>query len=195
MKLRIRPALIEDAPALKVFSDHSIGEGYYSVSELVTKLKQSVAKGKMCSFVLVDEDNGRIHGFRLSYPPQNWNAGKGSGLFVEKWGVPIESTAYFQSIFLSPAFTGSGWGPKLSIASIAVLAALGAKAIVTHSWLESPNQSSNKYLSRLGFVTVGLHPNYWYNVDYQCPLCGKPCTCTAEEMILKLEKSNLKADL
>jgi ribosomal protein S18 acetylase RimI-like enzyme len=182
----IRPVKLEDAPKLCRFADLAIGSGYYTESELKDKILQSEKDGKMCSFVLENEEDGSIHGLRLTFPPGKWSHGKGSGLLSSKWGVPSQDVAYFQSLFLSNQASGKGWGPKLSLASLAVLKNLGAKAVVTHSWVESPHQSSKKYLEKLGFKTVGLHPKYWQNVDYVCTICGKPCQCTAEEMILLL---------
>lgn len=79
-----------------------------------------------------------------------------------------------------------GWGKRMSLQAIELLKEAGAQAIATHSWKESPQDSSGKYLRSLGFRSVALHPFYWKEVDYICTRCGKPCLCTAEEMILKL---------
>lgn len=188
MQAKIRPAKVDDARAIQRFADLNIGEGYYSVQELEDKLKQSISKDQMCSFVLEDQQDGSIQAFRLTFPPGRWSHGKGQGLLPGKWGVPLHEVAYFQSLFLAPAAAGQGWGPKLSLASIEVLERLSAKGIVTHSWVESPHQSSKRYLEKLGFKTVGFHSHYWYEVDYECTRCGRPCTCTAEEMFLKLPR-------
>ena len=42
---------------------------------------------------------------------------------------------------------------------------------------------SGRYLRAMGFELVKAHPLYWNKVDYVCTRCGKPCVCTAEEMI------------
>lgn len=177
---------LSDLPALKQFTDREIGSGYYSLEELEEIFLKSQKSGRMCSFVL--KNGGQICGVRFTYAPGNWNQGKGKGLTVDRWPYPLNETAYFQSLFLAHDLQGQGWGGKLSLRSIDVLKAIGAKGIVCHSWKESPNNSSTKYLEKMGFEVIAEHPLYWQHVDYNCTRCGKPpCQCTALEMYLKLE--------
>ncbi|WP_374035707.1 GNAT family N-acetyltransferase [Bdellovibrio bacteriovorus] len=180
--MKLRPLELTDLPLVKAFTDSTIGLGYFSESELKDCYQKSQSKGVMCSFVLVDDQN-QIKGFRLAYPPGAWSKGKGSKLHPELWNVPLESAAYFQSLFIAPDVQGGGWGPKLSDAALECFRKLGAKAVVTHAWKESPNNSSIRYLTKYGFTSVATHPNYWIDVDYTCIRDGKPCRCTAEEMI------------
>jgi ribosomal protein S18 acetylase RimI-like enzyme len=180
--MRIRALSQADLPAVKAFTDITIGKNYFSLSELQECYRKSLSNNIMCSFVLVDEDN-QIQGFRLAYPPGAWSKGKGSKLRSDLWKVPLETVGYFQSLFLAKEAQGQGWGPQLSEAATAAFRVLGAKAIATHAWKESPNNSSVRYLSKFGFESVATHPEYWIDVDYECVLDGKPCRCTAEEMI------------
>lgn len=182
--LVIREANVNDALQLKSFTDRVIGAGYYSVEELESKIQQSTVEGRCTSFLLTD--GKEILGLRLTFPPKAWSKGKGEQLSPHLWNVSPDNMAYFQSLFLDPSLTGQGWGAKLSQASIESLRKLGAKGIVCHSWKESPHNSSSRYLQKLGFKTVAEHPLYWKNVDYVCTRCGKPCLCTAEEMVLYL---------
>lgn len=119
----------------------------------------------------------------MSFPAGQWQKGKGQGLRNDLWKFPLESVGYFQSLFLDDSVQGKGWGAKVSQASIEALKRAGTKAIVTHAWKESPHDSSRKYLRKLGFEFVAEHPLYWNKVDYECTRCGRPCMCTAEEMI------------
>lgn len=177
---------LSDLPALKDFTDREIGSGYYSQEEIEDIFRKSQKNGRMCSFLL--KKGVEIFGVRFTYAPGNWSHGKGKGLTVERWPYPLSETAYFQSLFLSNQVQGQGWGGKLSAKSIEVLKEIGAKGIVCHSWKESPNNSSTKYLEKMGFRVIKEHPKYWQNVDYNCTRCGKPpCLCTAVEMYLKLE--------
>lgn len=181
--MEIRPLEENDLPAVKIFSDRVIGADYFSATDLKDLLMKSRdASGVMYSMVLIDE-TGSVRGMRLTFPPGNWSKGRGAGLSPELWGFGLDETAYFQSLFVDPDLTGQGWGRRLSLESLDRLRTFGAKAVVCHSWLESPNDSSGRYLRKLDFKHVKFHPKYWNNVDYQCPRCGRPCICTAEEMI------------
>lgn len=185
--MQIRPLKLEDLPLVKTFTDRAIGLNYFSQEELKESFAKSSLNGVMCSFVLVD-DGGTIQGFRLAYPPTTWSKGKGSRLRSDLWPVPLESAAYFQSLFLSDDVQGQGWGPQLSEASVQAFLQLGARAIITHAWKESPNNSSIRYLTKFGFKPIAEHPEYWVDVDYECVRDGKPCRCTAVEMIKLLSK-------
>ncbi|MCB0393180.1 MAG: GNAT family N-acetyltransferase [Bdellovibrionales bacterium] len=174
-------------PDLVSFLDRAIGENYYSASELREILKKSEKEGMMCSLAVVDED-GKVWGARISYPPGKWKKGKGESLSPHLWKTKMEETAYFQSLFVDPELSGQGWGPKLSLESIDRLKRVGAKAVVCHSWVESPNQSSIRYLTKMGFEPLVRYPLYWTKVNYVCTVCGPPpCQCTAEECILYFE--------
>jgi ribosomal protein S18 acetylase RimI-like enzyme len=184
--MQIRPFTRADIPFVKKFTDESIGHNYYTEAELHEAHDRSLSQGVMCSFLLIGENN-EVLGLRLAYPPGQWSKGKGNKLHVESWKVHLNETAYFQSLFLSSKLQGQGWGPKLSEKAIEAFKKVGAKAIVTHAWKESPNNSSVRYLSKLGFQSVATHPDYWVDVDYTCVRDGKPCHCTAEEMIYYMQ--------
>lgn len=178
-----------DIAAVKAFTDMAIGQDYYSSQELLEILERSTADGRVFTLLLVDGAGAGVEevcGVRITYPPGRWQKGKGRGLHPEKWGVPLTKVAYFQSLFIAPNRTGQSWGKKLSLASLEMLRAAGALAVVCHSWKESPQDSSGRYLRSLGFEAVATHPLYWKDVDYVCTRCGKPCLCTAEEMIKRL---------
>lgn len=179
-----------DLAKLKEFTDREIGAGYYSMEELEDILKRSEAIGHdgkphMCSLVLKQGDE--ILGVRISFPPGKWQHGKGEGenhgIHPGKWPHPLSETGYFQSLFVSDKVQGHGWGPKLSYASLRVLADAGAKGVVCHSWKQSPHNSSFRYLDKMGFKVIAEHPLYWSKIDYRCTVCGDPpCQCTAIEM-------------
>lgn len=186
--LEIKPFAFEDLEKIRMFADREIGAGYYSQDELKKIFEKSKAGSTMCSLQLIEDDE--IQGIRISYPPGQWDSGKGKGLHPEKWPHPLSQTAYFQSVFLSDRIQGQGWGGRLSKEALRLLREAGAKGVVCHSWKESPNNSSSRYLQKLGFEVVAEHPLYWKDVDYRCTRCGDPpCQCTAQEMYLDLEKT------
>ena len=192
-----------DLKELKIFTDREIGEGYYSEKELEEIFEKSSGadrngKPLMCSLLLREEAKthkvadtlaeapGEICGTRFTYPPGKWSRGKGEGLNPSKWPRSLDQTGYFQSLFLSHGVQGHGWGAKLAYASIEVLKKAGAAGVVCHSWKESPNNSSLKYLEKMGFKKIAEHPLYWQHVNYNCTRCLKPpCQCTAVEMYLE----------
>lgn len=181
----IRPLELKDLQALKHFTDSTIGQNYYSLDELRSIFDRSNQNNIMCSFVLEEDDI--IKGIRITFPPGQWTRGKGQGLTPQLWPHLESETAYFQSLFLDHQITGQGLGKQMSLKSIETLKQLGAKGIVCHSWKESPNDSSSRYLRGLNFIHVADHPKYWSQVDYLCTGCKtKPCQCTAEEMYLDI---------
>lgn len=185
--MQIKAFVPTDIPAVKKFTDVEVGAGYYSIEELQENQKRSVATtGDICSFVLVDEQTNEVHGLRLAYPPGNWDHGKGGHLRPELWPTALNDTAYFQSLFVSSSLQGQGWGPQLADKSLEVFKKLGAKGVVAHCWKESPNNSSLRYLTNMGFKEIIEHRDYWVNVNYVCTRDGYPCRCTAIEMYLPL---------
>ena len=185
---KIRPFKATDLAAIRRFTDQEIGQGYYSLKELEAIFGRSSKDKVMCSLLLEDEQ-GEIAGVRISYPPGQWESGKGKGLEAEKWPHPLGETAYFQSVFISPKLHGQGWGGRMSRRALELLREVGAKGVVCHSWKESPHNSSTRYLQKLGFQVIKDHPLYWKDVEYNCPRCLRPpCQCTAQEMYLDLER-------
>jgi ribosomal protein S18 acetylase RimI-like enzyme len=183
--MKIRSFTQKDVTKVKEFTDRAIGTNYYTAQELHDIYQKSLKNGQECT-LLLEDGQGEIRGVRITFPPGQWQKGKGKGLNPTLWKVPQNDVAYFQRLFVDPALTGQGWGKKMSLKAIEMLKKLGTRAIVTHSWKESPHDSSGKYLRALGFRVVASHPFYWKDVDYVCTRCGKPCVCTAEEMILPL---------
>lgn len=182
---QIRPLLKSDLPAIKELTDQTIGLNYYSLTELEEIYEKSQFQTQMCTLIL--EMDGKIEGVRITYPPGQWNHGKGQGLNPNQWPHPMEKMAYFQSLFITEPLTGLGYGKELSLEAIKILRSIGARGVVCHSWKESPHNSSGRYLRSLGFQLIATHPLYWNKVDYTCSRCGKPCLCTAEEMVLDLK--------
>jgi ribosomal protein S18 acetylase RimI-like enzyme len=183
--MQIRPFLQTDILDVKAFTDQAIGQNYFTQDELKNCFEMSLKDGVNCSFVVADASK-QIKGLRLSYPPGNWSKGKGSKINPDLWGVDRNKVAYFQSLFVDESLRGQGLGPKLSLLSIEAFQKLGAVAIITHAWKESPNNSSTKYLEKFGFNPLAEHPDYWIDVNYVCTRDQNPCRCTAIEMIKKI---------
>jgi ribosomal protein S18 acetylase RimI-like enzyme len=183
--MRIREMKSQDLEAVLTFADKQIGQDYFTEEKLQRIIQSSEKNEVMCSFVLEDVDG--IQAIRLTYPPGQWlDRDERQPIHPHLWKVPQSETAYFQSLFLSTRYAGQGWGQRMSMASIENLKKLKTQAVVCHSWDESPFNSSRRYLDRLGFEAVISIPNYWKCIDYECTRCGRPCVCTATEMVLYL---------
>lgn len=177
--MQIRPLTLADVPAIKAFTDQWIGLNYYAYGELEHLIDQSLG----CSLGAFS-DEGELAAIRISLAPGTWIEEIGRGLSPQVWEVAPESMGYFKSLFVADKFQACGLGRKLSLESIKLLKDCGAKAVLCHSWLESPNNSSQRYLLKLGFKPINEFPKFWYPIDYECTRCGPDrCVCTAVEMV------------
>jgi hypothetical protein len=184
--MTIRPLLKSDLKNVKVFTDQWIGKDYYTVSELESLYQYSHRDDFNVSFLALD--NEEIVGIRLSFLPGIWLQEFKTGLSKDKWECEEKELAYFKSLFIHENYRGQGLGPKLSQASLDRLKKVGAKSVLCHSWLESPEGSSRRYLEKIGFKLINKWPKFWYPIDYLCTRCApERCICTAGEMILSLK--------
>ena len=182
-KLSIYSLQHEDLDELKEFTDQWIGTNYFSIKELEHYYKLGKIGDLNASYVA--KSNQKIVGLRLSFAPGNVLSEFKNGLTTNKWNVPPETVGYFKSLFISEEFQAMGLGKKLSQASIETLKKMGAKAVLCHSWNESPNNSSRRYLDKMGFIPIETHPKFWNHIDYDCTRCApNRCICDATEMIL-----------
>lgn len=171
---------------LKVFCDQEIGQDYFTFDDLEKIFDMSSKDSLMASLLAVSPRNNKIVGTRISFSPGLW-VPWGKGFSTDKWKVKIQDVALFKSLFVSAECQGMGLGPQLSQKSMEILKNQGAKAIVSHSTLNSPNNSSMRYLQKLGFEEVKEHKRFWSDIDYLCAHCQqRPCRCDAMEMIYYL---------
>lgn len=176
--MELRSLTQNDTAQVKAFTDQWIGLNYYSESELSHYLEQSLG----CSIAAFVNDE--LAAIRISLAPGNWVNEMKSGLTPTKWKVKPSEMSYFKSLFVAKKFQAEGLGKKLSLQSIELLKEKGAKAVLCHSWLESPNNSSQRYLLKMGFEAIAEFPKFWHPIDYQCTRCApKRCECTAIEMV------------
>lgn len=178
-----------DAPQVVAFADQYIGKGYYTLGEAQRIIQCSWQNGATCSIAAAHQSSpNQLAAIRLCLPPQTWLGEFDYGYhYPERWGIEANVVAYFKSLFVDEKYRGQKLGPYLSSLAIDRLKTMGARALVTHAWQESPNNSSLRYLHNIGFKEIGLHKGFWSGVDYLCTGCWvKPCTCTAVEMLLNL---------
>lgn len=177
----------EDIDAIKDFTDQWIGRDYYSAVEIEEILMASQMAGHCASFGAWHDEDSQLAGVRLTLAPGQWSKIILRGLSPQTWPCSLEEMAYFKSLFIAEKFQGQGLGRSLSEASLNELKKMGAKAVLCHSWLESPGNSSQRYLLGMGFNEVGRHEKFWFPIDYECTRCSpERCVCTAAEMVLPL---------
>ena len=180
--IRVSSLLDSDLDEIKKFTDKWIGVDYFRLNDLKEIQGLSCIKNLNASFSAWDEN--QLIGIRLTFAPGKWVHKFTEGTSPDLWKVEKQKAAFFKSLFIKEDYQGKGLGKKLSNESIKVLKQMGAKAIVCHSWLESPNDSSRRYLNKMGFEKIKEHSLFWSDLDYDCIKCSpKKCACTAVEMI------------
>lgn len=169
---------------LIAFCDKQIGPGYYKLSDLQRIEANSTSHGYVSSLLAYTKHDDRLIGVRFTLAPGNWSLEKNiKGFSKTLWPCDPKRVGYFKSLFIDPEFQKAGLGSKLSLCSLEILKKMAALGIVCHSTLNSPNNSSMKYLTKLGFQPIKEHPLFWHGIDYECTHCQKnPCICTAMEM-------------
>ncbi|MCO4760263.1 MAG: GNAT family N-acetyltransferase [Myxococcales bacterium] len=187
LAVTVRAMRGSDVAAVVTLADRLVGAGYYDADAVSDMLSRSTVGSVVCSHVAVR--SGEIVGFRFSLPPGRWQHGRGRGLSPELWPIELDACGYFQTAYVDPVVQRQGVGRAMATAALGNLQRLGARGVVTHCWKESPNNSSFRYLSRLGFEPVREFADYWVDVDYDCVRDGRPCHCTAIEMFLALTGS------
>lgn len=190
--ITIRSMLTTDAPRVAALADRLVGVDYYPPSLVLEYIERAtIASPDLPGAVTtayVAERGDTLLAFRFVIPPGRWLEGRGRGQTPDGWPGGPQSAAYFQSCFVDHDCMGQGIGGRLAARGLADLRSLGARAVVAHSWKESPHNSSFRYLTRLGFEPIAEHVEYWREVDYRCIRCGRPCVCTAIEMVLDLRE-------
>ena len=182
----LRPMEEKDLGLVRNFADKWIGQDYFEEKELRRYFSYSLVADQSCSYVAFKDEE--LVGIRLTFAPGNWIDEFSKGLTYDQWSVDKEKTAYFKSLFIAESAQGQGVGKFLSTLSMEALK--NAEAIVCHSWLESPNNSSFSYLKKFGFQKVREHPLFWNHLEYECIRCTPSrCECSAVEMIKFLEES------
>ncbi len=169
------------------FTNVNIRNNYYSKDDIFSLKKMSIDSKGEVSFGLLD-DLGNLIGLRITLLPGHLLTKiNNKYLSINAWKVDSENVAYFKSLFIDKNFQKMGYGTKLTQLSIDKLKERDVGAVLAHSWIESPGNSSVNYLKAMGFEEVNSHKNFWSEIDYECIGCkSKPCMCTAMEMILYL---------
>lgn len=184
---KLKPLELADVPEIKEFTDQWIGLNYYGAEELERYIESSCVLGLNASLGIWIE--GKLQAIRITLAPGRFKEFIKRGLSASLWPCEPKQMAYFKSLFVAKNSQGLGLGSLLSRESLQILEKIGAHGVLCHSWLESPSNSSQIYLKKLGFQEINRHEKYWYPIDYDCTRCSpKRCVCTASEMVLDLRR-------
>ncbi|MCL1123763.1 GNAT family N-acetyltransferase [Shewanella surugensis] len=181
----IKPLEIEDFSAVIALGNHVHGEGYLTMSSLMTMRDKGIKAGVNASFVLHQQET--LIGFRLTYAPGQWQIDQWCSPTL--WGVDVQDLCYFKCNTIDPLFQGQGSGGRLLTAAITAVKKQRGLGGVSHLWQQSPNNAAVKYFTKAGGELIATHLGRWSDPkeysDYECVLCGCPCQCSACEMLLR----------
>ncbi len=174
-----------DFKAIIALGNEVHGDGYLDLPSITEMLKKSYKDNLNSSYVMYDGDT--LVGFRITYAPNNWPLDP--WCTPDLWPIAKEQVAYFKCNTIHPNYQGQGLGGQLLKVSITTLKQMGAKAGLSHIWMQSPGNASYKYFTKAGGTLIKTHPRRWNDdpnlPDYICVICGKDCYCDASEMMLE----------
>lgn len=164
----------------------------YLTTDIITKIHQkSIKDGVNCSFIMLDPEDDKVVGFRLTYAPTYWQVDQWCS--PELWKLPIEQLCYFKSSTVDAEYRCHGIAKKMLHASIQAAAQQGAKGGICHTWMQSPGNAAFQYFVKCGGHHLKTYSNRWLEdsyAGYRCIVCGvdEYCHCDAGEMILYFDE-------
>jgi len=188
--------------AILALGNYVHGDNYIDAAGIQSIYDKSIVNGINASWVALSPNvddftpDRRVNehalvGFRLTLAAQLWEIDQWCS--PQLWGQDARQVCYFKCNTVDDSMRGQGIGKSLLLKSIENAKAQGAHAGLAHIWLASPNNSAFAYFSACGGKLVKEHPNKWqiHSIEdnYDCPVCGSFCTCTAAEMLLDFSES------
>ena len=177
---------LEDFEATVALGTEVHGGGYINLVNLNEWIQKGTKNNINSSFVAYDGD--KLVGFRITFAAEQWHIDEWCS--TEKWNIPTLNVCYFKCNSVDKHYRGYGIGSKLLYLSIEAVKKQGAKAGVSHLWMESPGNSAVKYFTKCGGKLIKEHPDRWLESSlqgYDCTICDIECHCTAAEMIIDFD--------
>ncbi len=182
---QIVPLALRYHAAVIALGNQVHGDNYLWPRALVKMARKGHSRGINANLVALADD--ALIGFRLTYAPGNWQPDRWCS--VTEWGIPVEQLCYFKCNTVAEGWRGSGLGGELLRRSIDAVQRQGARAGITHIWMQSPGNAAYRYFVKAGGTLVKIHPRRWneacHSDGYVCVRCGSDCHCDAGEMILR----------
>ena len=204
MSVKYVPLAPEHFHAILDLGNHVHGDNYLDDHSLRDLYERSFFKQINASWVAVIEakhqeneranprntPDGYLVGFRLTLAANKWKPDEWCSPSL--WALAQHQVCYFKCNTVDENVRGQGVGSSLLKKSIASAKRQGAVAGLAHIWLASPGNSAFSYFKACGGKLVKEHPNKWqkHSIEdnYDCPVCGSLCECTAAEMLLKFSE-------
>lgn len=161
-------------PGALALVDDAFGAGYLDAGHLAGHV------GSDRGLALVATTGGRVHGLvavSLDAPvvPADQQDALDDLLPPGVAGIDV--------VVVSPDARGHGLGTRLLARALGHLADAGADQVGTLAWVHGGRAPVLGPLTRLGHRQVGVLERPWHADSlargYDCPACGRPCTCPA----------------
>ena len=178
---------LEDFKATIELGTQVHGEGYINAKNLKEWVNKGIKDDINAGFVAYDGD--KLVGFRVTYAIEQWQIDEWCS--PELWSVEQTKVCYFKCNTVNENYRGYGVGSKLLQLAINAAKQQGAKAGVSHLWMQSPGNSAVKYFTKWGGKLIKEHADRWHELSlqgYDCPVCQNECHCSAAEMLIKFDK-------
>lgn len=181
--IKYRTITLEDYHQVIALGTLVHGKGYIDHHNLSQWVKQGLHNNINTGFVAYDND--KLVGFRLTFSANNWNIDQWCS--PQLWPIAKEQVCYFKCNTVDEHYRGYGIGSQLLSLSIQAAKQQGARAGVSHLWMQSPGNSAVKYFTKCGGQLIKAHPDKWNALSkdgYICPICHDDCHCPAAEMMI-----------
>lgn len=163
------------------------GKGYINQKNLPKWVDKGIKNDINSGFVAYDGD--KLVGFRVTFSIDQWQTDKWCS--PESWPVEQMHVCYFKCNTVDENYRGYGIGSQLLQLAIKAAKKQGAKAGVSHLWMQSPGNSAVKYFTKCGGKLIKEHPDRWHELSlagYDCPVCQNECHCSAAEMLIHFDR-------
>jgi len=183
IEIRYQKMSEHDFPAIIVLATEVHGNGYVDEQSIKEWFNRGIKNGINASYVAYHED--KLVGFRMTYAAEQWEIDEWCS--PELWQFSPSEVSYFKCNTVDENYRGHAIGGKLLYHSIAALKQQGAKAGVSHLWMQSPGNSAVRYFTKCGGKLIKVHPDRWHEMStqgYDCPICHHDCHCSAAEMLI-----------
>lgn len=109
---------------------------------------------------------------------------------LDKIKAKKSEIGYIMFLAVSKKHQGKGIGKSLAKAGVDKQKEFGAVCVIVHAWQSSPGNRSQKLFESIGFKSIKLHRQTWFDESkkagpkkFTCVVCGNPCKCDDLEMV------------